>query len=66
VVGELPKRKESATYHALCLVVSHIIKNRAEVITPDGTFGDKVHRALNALGVQEEEFYQFQKESNEL
>jgi hypothetical protein len=61
-----PKRKESATYHALCLVVSHIIKNRAEVITPDGTFGDKVHRALNALGVQEEEFYQFQKESNEL
>jgi hypothetical protein len=43
-----------------------IIKNRAEVISPDGNSGDKLHQALNALGVQEEEFYQFQKETNEL
>jgi hypothetical protein len=60
-----PKRKDSATFH-VCLVVSHIIKNRAEVISPDGNSGDKLHQALNALGIQEEEFYQFQKESNEL
>ncbi len=60
-----PKRKESATFHALCLIVSHTIKNRAELMSPDGNFGDKLHQALNALGVQEEEFYQFQKESNE-
>jgi PilZ domain len=60
-----PKRKESATFHALCLIVSDIIKNRAESISPDGNFGDKLQRALNVLGVQEEEFYQFLKESDE-
>jgi hypothetical protein len=60
-----PKRKESATFHALCLIVSDIIKNRAESISPDGNFGDKLHRALNVLDVQEEEFYQFLKESDE-
>jgi hypothetical protein len=61
-----PKRKESATFHALCLIVSDIIKNRAESISPDSNFGDKLHRALNVLGVQEEEFYQFLKESDEM
>jgi hypothetical protein len=61
-----PKRKESATFHALCLIVSDIIKNRAELISPDGNFGDKLRRALNVLGVQEEEFYQFLKESDEM
>src|SRR6266540_835649 len=61
-----PKRKQSITFHALCHIVSDAIKNRAELITPHGNFGDKLHQALNALGVQEDEFYQFQKESNEL
>jgi hypothetical protein len=60
-----PKRKESATFHALCLIVSAIIKTRAEAISPDGNFGDKLHQALNLLGVLEEEFYQFLKESDE-
>lgn len=60
-----PKRKESATFHALCLIVADIIKNRAESISPEGDFADKLHRALNVLGVQEEEFYQFLKESHE-
>jgi hypothetical protein len=59
------KRKESATFHALCLIVADIIKNRAESISPEGDFADKLHRALNVLGVQEEEFYQFLKESDE-
>jgi hypothetical protein len=61
-----PKRKQSITFHALCHIVSDAIKNRAELISPHGNFGDKLHQALSALGVQEEEFYQFQKESNEL
>jgi hypothetical protein len=61
-----PKRKQSITFHALCHIVSDAIKNRAELLSPHGNFGDKLHQALNALGVQEEEFYQFQKESNEL
>jgi hypothetical protein len=61
-----PKRKESATFHALCVIVSDIIKDRAELISPDGDFGDKLQRALNLLGVQEEEFYQFLKESDEM
>ena len=60
-----PKRNDSATFHALCLIVSDIIKDRAELISPDRNSGDKLHQALNTLGVQEEEFYQFQKESNE-
>ena len=60
-----PKRKESATFQALCQIVSDIIKGRAELISPDRNSGDKLHQTLNALGVQEEEFYQFQKESNE-
>jgi hypothetical protein len=60
-----PKRKESATFHALCLIVSDIIKHRAEVISSDGNFADKLNRALNVLGVEEEEFYQFLKESDE-
>jgi len=61
-----PKRKERATFHALCLIVSDIIKSRAESISPDGNFREKLHRALNVLGVQEEEFYQFLKESDEI
>jgi len=60
-----PKRKESATFHALCLIVADIIKNRAESISPEGDSADKLHQALNVLGVQEEEFYQFLKESDE-
>ena len=60
-----PKRKESAIFQALCLIVSDIIKDRAELISPDGNSGDKLHHVLNTLGVQEEEFYQFQKESYE-
>jgi len=28
-----PKRKESATFHALCVIVSDIIKDRAELIS---------------------------------
>ena len=60
-----PKRNDSATFHALCLIVSDIIKDRAELISPAHNSGDKIHQALNTLGVQEEEFYQFQKESNE-
>ena len=60
-----PKRNDSATFHALCLIVSDIIKDRAELISPDRNSGDKLQQALNMLGVQEEEFYQFQKESNE-
>jgi hypothetical protein len=57
-----PKRKESATFHALCLIVSNIIKHRAELITSDGNFGDKLNRTLNVLGVHGEEFHQFLKE----
>jgi hypothetical protein len=60
-----PKRKESATFHALCLIVADIIKNRAELISPEGNFADKLDRALNVLGVREEEFYQFLKELDE-
>jgi hypothetical protein len=60
-----PKRNESATFHALCLIVSDTIKRRAELISSGGNFPDKLNRALNALGVREEEFYQFLKELDE-
>ena len=38
-----PKRKQSITFHALCHIVSDAIKNRAELISPHGNFGDKLH-----------------------
>jgi hypothetical protein len=41
-------------------------KNRAEVISPDDNSGDKLHQALNTLGIQEEEFLPVSTESNEL
>jgi len=57
-----PKRNQSFASETVCLMLMHIVNNRARSIIPYGDWSDKLHHVLQLFGVPHHQFIEFENE----